>query len=746
MRVSTILDYIDNGHMALPEFQRGYVWNRDQVRGLMLSLYKQHPVGSLLVWSTESKDADFRGDGTLAPGIVKLLLDGQQRITSLYGLIRGKAPEFFDGDVNAFTGLFFNIDSEEFSFYMPKKMAGDPMWVDVTKVMQDGIGPHVTALGTDPVHAPNLAHFVNRLNKIESIKNIEFHIEDVTGKDKTVDVVVDIFNQVNSGGTKLSKGDLALAKICAEWPEARGTMRKALDDWKKAEYNFELDWLLRNVNTIATGEARFSALHTIESEAFKQSLDQAVKICNYLLDLISARFGLDHDRVLFGRYAFPVLTHYIGRVGGSISDEADIRKLLFWYLHSALWGKFSGSTESIINKDLEVLEDVDGGLDRLIEDLVLWRGDLTVKPDHFGGWSRGARFYPFLYLLTRTGDSKDWGLGIPLKKGLLGKNTSLEVHHIFPKAQLKKFGYDKAQINAVANFCFLTKNTNLKISDRKPEDYFKEIEDKFPGALSSQWIPMDRSLWTIDKYPQFLHERRKLLAAAANTLLDSLHIVAPAATSTNIQQVNDAPATVAISVNSGITTDEEEQAIQKLRSWMKEQGLPAGYMEYELTDGDYDEVTVVLDVAWPEGVQQGLSQPVAVLLDEGAEVYRIAGEKGFRYFTVIDDFKKYVMREVLGEHYFGLPEWANDVDGKMIPLLDYLLARQVSRPVCGYEFQSENGEVIGELELAWPEKKIGVWTQRGNELNINTRLQGWLVYDMQEVLENPDLLNFALEK
>ena len=98
MHIQTILDQIDLGSMALPEFQRGYVWNRDQVRGLMHSLYRKHPVGSLLVWVTKTESANVRGDGTLAPGSVKLLLDGQQRITSLYGIIRGKAPQFFDGD------------------------------------------------------------------------------------------------------------------------------------------------------------------------------------------------------------------------------------------------------------------------------------------------------------------------------------------------------------------------------------------------------------------------------------------------------------------------------------------------------------------------------------------------------------------------------------------------------------------------------------------------------------------------
>jgi hypothetical protein len=111
MKISTVLDHIDSGHMALPEFQRGYVWNRDQVRGLFDSLYRRHPVGGLLVWATESKTATHRGEGPLAAGIVKLLLDGQQRMTSLYGVVRGKPPKFFDGNAQAFTGLRFHLEA-----------------------------------------------------------------------------------------------------------------------------------------------------------------------------------------------------------------------------------------------------------------------------------------------------------------------------------------------------------------------------------------------------------------------------------------------------------------------------------------------------------------------------------------------------------------------------------------------------------------------------------------------------------
>jgi hypothetical protein len=126
MKVATILDQIDGGSIALPEFQRGYVWNRDQVRGLMDSLYRQHPVGGLLVWTTQTEnlEAATRGDGRLAAGAVKLLLDGQQRITTLYGIIRGKPPEFFQGSAETFTGLHFNLEEETFKFYAPLESAG----------------------------------------------------------------------------------------------------------------------------------------------------------------------------------------------------------------------------------------------------------------------------------------------------------------------------------------------------------------------------------------------------------------------------------------------------------------------------------------------------------------------------------------------------------------------------------------------------------------------------------------------
>ncbi len=655
MIISTILDHIDSGHMALPEFQRGYVWGRDQVRAFFDSLYRRYPVGSLLVWATESHSAVHRGDATLAAGVVKLLLDGQQRITSLYGVVRGNPPKFFEGNAWAFTGLYFNLDSEQFNFFMPTIMKDDPVWINVTELMQkghDGVGDFIQRIESHPDYKGRTSSYYGRLSKLLGIREINLHVEEVTGQDKSIDVVVEIFNKVNSGGTKLSKGDLALAKICAEWPDARDNMKEKLETWKKAEYNFNLDWLLRSVNTVLTGEAKFQYLHNKNAAEVSEALERANKHIDKTLNKIAGRLGLDHDQVFFGRFGVPVMVRYLDKVNGNM-NEKDWDKLLFWFVQSGMWGRFSGSTESFIDKDLFALESGPDGLDQLLEQLRLWHGGLKVEPGHFKGWSLGARFYPVLYMLTRMGEAKDWGLGIPLKHGLLGRMSKLEVHHIFPKAQLYKRNFNRAEVNALANFCFLTKETNLNISDRLPEIYFEEIEKNFPGALASQWIPMDRNLWKIENYLDFLEARQELLARETNKrMLDLLH----GEDHWLEGKVKEAEQRI---VPGGISSEEEEKELENLMAWLKQQGLPEGILSYDFSDPESGEQLAVFDLAWPNGIQEELSEPAAVLLNEPAETISIANKAGFRCFTSVKEFKNYVNAEIVKEPIFDFLEELN---------------------------------------------------------------------------------------
>ena len=652
MKISTVLDHIDSGHMALPEFQRGYVWNRDQVRGLFDSLYRRHPVGGLLVWATESKTAAHRGNAALAAGVVKLLLDGQQRITSIYGVVRGEPPKFFDGNEKTFTTLRFHLDTETFAFYQPVKMRDDPLWIDVTELMKagtTGLGEFITRLGTYSELTNKMGDYVARLGNLLSITEIDLHEEEVTGVDKTLDIVVDIFNRVNSGGTKLSKGDLALAKICSDWPEARDTMKAKLEEWAKADYHFNLDWLLRSVNTALTGEAKFQFLHDKSAEDIQGGLKRAIKHIDTSLNLIGDRLGLDHDQVFFGRFGVPVMVRYLDQ-RSSPMNEVERDKLLFWFVQAGMWGRFSGSTESFIDQDLAALEGPGGGLDKLLEQLRLWHGGLRVEPEHFAGWSIGARFYPVLYLLTRMGQARDWGTGLPLKASLLGKMSRLEMHHIFPKSQLYKWKsdrpekYKRPEVNALANFCFLTKDTNLDISNRLPSEYFPEVEEAYPGTLASQWVPMDPALWRIENFRDFLEARKVLLADEVNHRMEEL-------LHGDIRWLTGPKETVpaADGVIGGISSEEEEMQLEVLNNWMEAQGLPRGVLAYDFADTATGQQKAVFDLAWPRGIQAELSQPVVVLLNEGSQTIAIASQAGFRCFTTTVEFQHYVRTEVLAE-------------------------------------------------------------------------------------------------
>lgn len=422
-------------------------------------------------------------------------------------------------------------------------------------------------------------------------------------------------------------------------------MRAKLTKWKKSDYDFNLDWLLRNLNAIVTGEARFVHLHDKSTQNIQDGLDSAEKAIDYALNLIADQLGLDHNRVLFGRNALPVMSRYINQRGGNIVDGVERDRLLYWYFQSAMWGRFSGSTESTLDRDFEAIRETDGAIDRLIEELRLWHGVLRIEPAHFRGWSIGSRVYPVLYALTRVGEARDWSDPWPvLKKHLLGKMSALEVHHIFPKSRLYAAGYKRSEVNAVANFCFLTKETNLKIRDRLPSDYFREIRDKHPDALKSQWIPTDdEELWEIKNYPRFLEERRKLLADAANALLDSLRHGATAPEAEAAAPVGQP----AVDIPGGIEGEDEETILAGVREWVSGHDLAEGQVEYELAHPETGDPLAILDLAWPDGLQEELTEPVALLLDEEAATLQIANDHGFRHFTSADAFKRYVETDVL---------------------------------------------------------------------------------------------------
>jgi hypothetical protein len=380
-----------------------------------------------------------------------------------------------------------------------------------------------------------------------------------------------------------------------------------------------------------TGKPYFSELANVPISDFQAGLFETNKLIEKVLNHIASRLGLDHDRVLGSRYSMPLMVGYLKKQGGNLNSNAEWNKLMYWYIHTFLWGRYAGSTESVLAQDLNVIESGEG-IDGLIRLLRQNRGDLAVRPEDFWGWSTGARFYPLLYLLTRVNHARDWGTGLELSNALLGRLSTLEVHHIFPKHILYEKGYSKSLVNALGNYAFLTKETNLEISKKDPSSYIPEYVALNPGAVESHWMPTDSSLFQINNYEAFLEKRRELLAESTNGFLDSL--------------VTDSLAQVEIQDYANRTTQtisyqNEDDILLEVCCWMLDKGLSEGEINYQLADENGNLLTII-DLAWPHGIQSELSEPLALLLNESSENQEIVNRKGYKFFTSPGMFKEYI--------------------------------------------------------------------------------------------------------
>ena len=637
MEISQVLDRIESGVLVLPMFQRGYVWNRPQVKNLFRSLYLGYPVGGLLIWETEAGSTDVRAGQAVGSGTINLLLDGQQRATSLYGVVKGDSPKFFEGDANAFKDLYFHLADEEFEFRSPVKMALDSRWVSVTELFEPrAISRKMRELENSGAYTDEqVDNYRYRAQKIANIPRIVIPDQTLTAREIDTDTAVEIFNEVNSGGKKLTKGDLALARIGAQWPEVREEMRRRLEKWEAIGFKADRDWLLRCITAIVANNSQYEELRGKSISDIQQALELAEPAIDRLLEATQTYLGMDDNKAHKSKQAFPPMVKYLVNNNGDFPDDAAKARLLHWYISASIWGRFSGPVETLINQDLAALR-ANNSVEALRQNLTRDQGDRSVSPDNFDFNRSTGRFYSLLHILSHAGGARDWGTGQLLTEQAQDSSSALELHHIFPKSYLRNNGISPNDANQCGNLAFQTRNTNRGIRDRNPADYMPEIAEHHPGVLESQWVPNNPELWKVENYHEFLKERRRLLAEAANAFL-------------GILSAGNLPSAVSATVYGELDDDEEEKTLDDLNRFVTDHGLPAGELGYEIVDSNTGEATV-LDLAWPNGLQDGLSEKVAVLINEDNSVRIAANKAEFgKVFTDPDEFREYVRKDILGE-------------------------------------------------------------------------------------------------
>lgn len=554
--VEELVGMVERGELRLPEMQRQYVWQSPRVRDLMDSLYRGYPSGAILLWETDEAVPlqDMAVSQSANPYTsTRLLLDGQQRLTSLSAVIRGE-PVQVRGRVKPIE-LLFNLEHperqeivtevdedadedatesdeadstedelqkrfERMTFVVAtNKLAALPQWVKVSDVFKsDSDTAFLKSAGVTGFDDPRYEKYSKRLAQLRRIRKYVYRM-DVLERTLTYEEVTEIFVRVNSLGAKLRSSDLALAQITARWRHSLEIFQKFQTECAKLGFDLDLGIHLKNLIAFATGQSRFLTAGRLPLDVLQTGWKEATEGMRFAINFLKSNAGIDSPALLSSPFLMIVVAYFGHQKCYALSAEESDR-LRQWALLANAKGRFSrGSSETILDQDLNIISK-GGSASALIDRVRLQFGRLEVTPEDLEGRNQRSSLFKTMFLTFRAKGAKDWTSNLQISLDHSGAQHKLQFHHFFPKALLTKNGYTSRDADDVANLTFISGRTNRKISDKPPSVYLADfLAKQGPELLAVQGIPSDTELLDVESYRDFLDARRIMLAEAINEFL-----------------------------------------------------------------------------------------------------------------------------------------------------------------------------------------------------------------------------------
>jgi hypothetical protein len=556
--VTQLVGMIEKGQIRLPEMQRKFVWKATKVRDLLDSLYRGYPSGTILMWEPDESVAltsfSIATDDKSAFKPM-LLLDGQQRLTSLSSVLRGepvtvrrrKKPidilfnlehpenpitsidadeddeDEFESDEFEQSEDIMNENIQQMTFVVSSsKLAAASNWIRVSDVFKDNSDKaFLTKAGVESFDDPRYDKYTERLKKLRAIRDYVYRM-DVLEPSLSYEEVTEIFVRVNSLGAKLRGSDLALAQITARWRDSLRIFEK-LQSTISEEHKFDLELgtILRSLIIQATGQSKFKTVSSLSQTKLETAWKENERAMTFALNFLKSNIKIDSSALLTSPYIILVIAFWGSKHEYKISDS-EATKMTRWVLLANAKARFSrASSESILDQDLLVLRE-GGGAEQLIERLVVQVGRLEITAAELVGRNAASGLFKTMFLAFKEDEARDWNTNLTISVNHSGKQDKLQFHHIFPTAYMKKQSklMDLPSTDDIANLAFIGGKTNREISDKAPADYMKKIlEGDGKVQLENQAIPTDLELLKPESYADFLTLRRKLIAERLNRFL-----------------------------------------------------------------------------------------------------------------------------------------------------------------------------------------------------------------------------------
>ena len=513
MKIHQFVNGLKNDSIRLPEFQRGYVWEKKKSVDLMDSLYREYPIGCVTIWDAENGK--------------QLIIDGQQRLSSIYACYTNLVPQIHvDSDKRPFTGMYFNLDSGGFYFNSQKDRARDPMLIKVSDILvapnSDVAKAWRSQIKNSPKYDGELQnHYEDCVTKIRNIRDIDIPILTVSS-DRNASDVMKMFDRLNTRGTLVKRWEIEMARMSVEWTEAKKEIIDEAARYKDSVVGRRMneEAVIRTMTAIHLSSYPRKGLEGASLDELRAAFKSTQQAHSAVAESLITRFGLKDQQSVPTLATFPAIATFLNKHGGRFPTVQHEAKAMAYFILSGR-GVFHGSTDSKIDFDVRAVADKDSPWDTIYDNARQHVGGLDVTPEHFQIARQGrARSFSLVHILQMKEDVCDWDTGLPIRRYA---QDELEQHHIFPKDHLMSKRVETSKRDAMANIALIRKGTNRRLTNIPPDVYLPEVDDKDGGrTLDAYCIPRDRNLWRMENYEGFLAKRRELMAGAINHLLTNL--------------------------------------------------------------------------------------------------------------------------------------------------------------------------------------------------------------------------------
>ena len=568
-----LIEDIKHGNIALPDIQRPFVWSSAKIRDLFDSMYRGYPVGTLMLWETGAEVGTKQvggGDGDKVPKL--LIVDGQQRLTSLYAVIAGRSvltKDFVEKKIR----IAFRPEDETFEVTDAAIERSPEFIPDITALWESGYKSTLRTFlsrleesRAGEVTHEEQDHLEERIDRVRDLRDFRFQVIEL-GVTADEEQVAEIFVRINSEGVKLNQADFILTLMSVHWEKGR----RQLEDFARGAVDASItgaspknpyidpspDQLLRAGVGLAFRRGRLQHVYSLlrgkdletgdvsverrndQFDRLRQAQDEVLDLTNWheFLKAVS-HAGFRSRKMVTSENAlvYTYILWLIGRRDFGLDLKTLRGVIARWFFMAHTTGRYTSSPESQLEQDLGRIGDLEPGdgaafcaeLDRIVR--ANFTGDYWAislpnrldtssprSPALFAYWAAlNLLDAELLFSDQRIRTLSDPGVNAP---------RAIERHHLFPKKHLANIGVKgRRQVNAIANMAYLDWPDNAQIGADDPREYWPAMsatlsDDRLRRHAYWHALPVG---WEQLEYPVFLERRRALLAKVVHDGFETL--------------------------------------------------------------------------------------------------------------------------------------------------------------------------------------------------------------------------------